>query len=201
MKPANQYRQIRGAPATIIFGVLIFYIMQMAPSSLLPQIKQGLGPESEVLLNLVVNIVFFFIVIGCLAGSHIEKRWGTKNMYTLALFLGGLGLILQYILFAFDWPQCVWTWFRAPRSLYRFCHYEMVSRGKSGNHGCYQRFIPLCGNSYCFLYYGASLHSFSRPLGTQSLYLVSPSLFHHDNLVLFYPRKRPSQFWKLRCPR
>lgn len=60
MKPANQYRQIRGATATIIFGVLIFYIMQMAPSSLLPQIKQGLG----LILQMFCAHTYYLLLIG-----------------------------------------------------------------------------------------------------------------------------------------
>lgn len=78
---------------TIILGILTLYIMQIGPSSILVQIKQGLSIENEVLMNLVVNIVFCFIVIGCFLGPHLEKRIGTKGLYTTALIFSALGVL------------------------------------------------------------------------------------------------------------
>ena len=51
---------------TIILGILSLYIMQMGPSSILVQIKRGLAIESEVMLNMVVNIVFALLYLDVL---------------------------------------------------------------------------------------------------------------------------------------
>ena len=77
---------------TIILGILSLYIMQMGPSSILVQIKRGLAIESEVMLNMVVNIVFCFIVLGCIIGPHLEKKLGTKNLYTVSLIFSVVGV-------------------------------------------------------------------------------------------------------------
>lgn len=77
----------------IILGILSLYIMQMGPSPILGYIRKDLNLENEVLANMVVNIVFFFIVVGCLCGGYLEKKMGTKNLYSLALFLGGVGVV------------------------------------------------------------------------------------------------------------
>lgn len=76
----------------IILGILSLYIMQMGPSPILGYIRKDLNLENEVLANMVVNIVFCFIVVGCLCGGYLEKKMGTKNLYSLALFLGGVGV-------------------------------------------------------------------------------------------------------------
>lgn len=78
---------------TIILGILSLYIMQMGPSSILVQIKRGLAIESEVMLNMVVNIVFCFIVLGCIIGPHLEKSLEQKiSVHRFAYILGSRGI-------------------------------------------------------------------------------------------------------------
>lgn len=82
----------------IILGILSLYIMQMGPSPILGYIRKDLNLENEVLANMVVNIVFCFIVVGCLCGGYLEKKVGTKNLYSLALFLGGVGVCQSFVM-------------------------------------------------------------------------------------------------------
>lgn len=82
------------ATLIIVTSILFFYVMQMSPSPLLGQIKDYYHiVGNDMLLNMSASIIFPFIVIACLLGAGIERKIGTRNLFSLAAFLvvvGGL---------------------------------------------------------------------------------------------------------------
>lgn len=79
----------------VITGILFFYIMQMAPSTVLHLIRADFGLAGrEALLNMTVSIIFPPIVIGALTGAGLERRIGTKTLYTLSIVLAAAGALL-----------------------------------------------------------------------------------------------------------
>jgi len=90
----------------IVFGILLFYVMQMAPSPVLHLIRESYSLQhSDLLLNLSISIIFPPIVIGSLTGTSLERRCGTKGLYTLSLILCAAGAAVtllcgsSYVLF------------------------------------------------------------------------------------------------------
>lgn len=81
----------------IIVGITLFYVMQMAPSPVLLVISKFYGLTNDTLINLAIDIIFPFIVLGCLTGGPIEHKIGTRNMYTLALVLVALGVLMNLV--------------------------------------------------------------------------------------------------------
>lgn len=83
------------AMALIVLGVGTIYVMQWGPSPLLVTIREQFGLTSDVAANMVVNIVFITIFIGCMTGTSLEKRVGTVALYTISLALVIAGAIVM----------------------------------------------------------------------------------------------------------
>lgn len=70
----------------------------MAPSPILLELGEYFGvTDSNVLLNLLTNIIFPFIVLGCVTGGTIQKRIGTSKMFMLTLILSGAGTLMNLV--------------------------------------------------------------------------------------------------------
>ena len=82
------------ATILLISGILMFYVMQMNPAPVLPTIAEELALTSDVTINMVANIIFVTIVIGCIVGTPIEKRIGTIDLYSLASLFVILGCLI-----------------------------------------------------------------------------------------------------------
>ena len=83
------------AMAMIVLGVGMIYVMQWGPSPLLVTIRDRFALTSDVAANMVVNIVFITIFIGCMTGTALEKRVGTVMLYTISLVLVIAGAVVQ----------------------------------------------------------------------------------------------------------
>lgn len=91
-----QKKSLNGlAMALIVLGVAAIYVMQWGPSPLLMTIRDHFGLTSDVAINMVVNIVFITIFIGCMTGTTLEKRIGTVALYTLSLALVVAGAVVM----------------------------------------------------------------------------------------------------------
>ena len=90
MKSSYRFRSF-----LIVAGILFFYILQMAPSTVLHLIREDFGLEGrDALLNMAVSVIFPTIVLGALTGPALEKRIGTKTLYTVSIALTAAGALL-----------------------------------------------------------------------------------------------------------
>ena len=83
--------------ALIVLGVGLTYIAQLCVSPILPDIRDGFGLRSDAVINLAVDIVFPFIVLGCLAGGVLAKKLSLHALFSLVLLVSGCGLLSTLI--------------------------------------------------------------------------------------------------------
>lgn len=81
----------------IIIGLMIMYVLQMAPSPMLSLLQKHFELHNDILLNLSVNIVFPFIIAGCFFGGKISRKRGIKHLYSCCLTLGAIGCLVGLI--------------------------------------------------------------------------------------------------------
>lgn len=84
--------------AFIISGITFCYILQMSPAPVLLKIGEYFNiMDNNVLLNMPVNIMYPFIIIGCITGNGLERKIGTYKMFVITLLLVGIGSLLNLI--------------------------------------------------------------------------------------------------------
>ena len=61
--------------ALLFFGILTCYILQMSPAPILLNLGEHFGVlDNNSPFNLPVNIMYPFIIVGCLVGPSLDTR-------------------------------------------------------------------------------------------------------------------------------
>ena len=94
----NKNRKLVLFTVLIVVGILINYLYQFSPSPFMLTLREyfNLG-NNNVMLNLLVSIIYPFIIIASIAGGLLEPKIGTKNLYTLTLVFLCIGMLMNYI--------------------------------------------------------------------------------------------------------
>lgn len=83
--------------ALLFFGILTCYILQMSPAPILLNLGEHFGVlDNNSLLNLPVNIMYPFIIVGCLVGPSLDTKIGTRNLFVLTMGFVAFGTLLNF---------------------------------------------------------------------------------------------------------
>jgi hypothetical protein len=80
-------RSLTGAYRFYLLGIGLTYIAQLCVSPVLADIRDGFGLVSDAVINLAVDIVFPFIVLGCLIGGALTKSVRLHTLFCLVLLV------------------------------------------------------------------------------------------------------------------
>lgn len=84
--------------ALLFFGILTCYILQMSPAPILLDLGEHFGVlDNNSLLNLPVNIMYPFIIFGCLFGPTLDTKIGTRNLFVLTMGFVIVGTLLNFV--------------------------------------------------------------------------------------------------------
>lgn len=81
----------------LFLGIFSCYILQMAPSPILTTLGEHYGIlDNNALLNLAVNIMYPFVILGCFTGGPLEGKIRTRNLFIVTLLLVAIGSLLNF---------------------------------------------------------------------------------------------------------
>lgn len=84
--------------AIMLLGLMILYVHQMSPAPVMGALAEEFGVSNDALLNLSISITYPMTIIFSMLGPAIEKKTGTRNMFTLSMLVGVAGLLLNFVM-------------------------------------------------------------------------------------------------------